>query len=76
MPYVTSEHYAYAFIDSGMGVHFAIKYTSPFLTLCNLEFKKSDIPRVRKRVVTCPRCVEIVLICKDVEVDDRTQQKS
>jgi hypothetical protein len=75
----------YRFIESGDGpVHLEF-FSSPGWTLCGFEFAQDGSAvappgRIRfgrapyretaSRVVNCPGCVEIVRICKGIEVED------
>jgi hypothetical protein len=75
----------YRFIESGDGpVHLEF-FSSPGWTLCGFEFAQDGSAgappgRIRfgrapyretaRRVVNCPGCVEIVRVCKAIEVED------
>lgn len=81
---ISEDGLAYRYIESKTGIHLEF-FTSPGSTLCGFEFdpegrsvsytatigkQQEPFLPTDKRVVTCPRCVNIVKVCKAVQIEE------
>jgi hypothetical protein len=80
---ISQDGMAYRYIESQAGVHLEF-FTFPGRTLCGFEFdpeghlvsltatnfgrQQEPFLPTAKRVVTCPRCVNIIKVCQAVQI--------